>query len=278
MLIQEFRCFGSGTGGGNPALTVEDGPVGADERLALARKRGLTCVFLDPSDEPGLAACLDFVYPHARSPLCLHATLAAAQVLFERHGATAPLTVTTALRGQRLVVSKDGLEVFVRMARQESPQVAVDAALAARLLAAPALSLASAPRIASIGSPKLLLEVANLQMLYGLRPDLALIYEWGKAQGVSGCFAWCRLGAGHVEGRNFNHLDPTLEDSATGVAAGALTVALGSALTLLQGTATGRSSVIRTRIEGSDVMVGGSVHRECKERPTVTASQPSSFS
>jgi predicted PhzF superfamily epimerase YddE/YHI9 len=123
-----------------------------------------------------------------------------------------------------------------------------------------------------------LLEVANLQTLYGLRPDLALICEWSKAYGVSGCFAWCRLGAGLVEGRNFNHLDPTLEDSATGVAAGALTVALGSALTLLQGAATGRSSVIRTRIEGNDVVVGGKAYRECKERPTLTASQSSLFS
>ncbi len=266
MLIQEFTCFGAETQGGNPALTVEDGPAGAEERLALARKWGLTCVFLDPSDEPGIAACLDFVYPHTRSPLCLHATLAAAQVLFERHAAVAPLTVTTAMRGQCLVLLKDGEEVFVRMARQEAPPAAVDAALAARLLAAPDLSVASAPCIASVGSPKLLLEVANVETLYGLRPDLSFIHDWGKAHGVSGCFVWCRLEDGRYEGRNFNHLDPRLEDSATGVAAGALTVALGSALTLLQGAATGRSSLIRTRLDGSDVMVGGKVSRECKER------------
>jgi predicted PhzF superfamily epimerase YddE/YHI9 len=260
MLIQEFTCFAAGTTGGNPALTVEDGPIGAEQRLALARKRGLTCVFLDPSAEPGIAACLDFVYPHTRSPLCLHATLAAAQVLFERHGAVVPLTVATAMRGQRLVLLKDGAEVFVRTARKEVPKTTVDAPLVARLLAAPSLSLASAPCLASVGSPKLLLEVANVETLYSLRPDLPFVHDWGKAHGVSGCFAWCRLADGRYEGRNFNHLDPKLEDSATGVAAGALTVALGSSLTLLQGAATGRSSVIRTRLDAGDVMVGGKVH------------------
>lgn len=274
MLIQEFACFGTDAGGGNPALTVEDAPVEAGERLLLARERGLTCVFLDPSAEPGVAARLDFVYPHMRSPLCLHATLAAAQVLFERHGASAPLTVTTAMRGQRLVLSQDGAHLFVRLARQEAPQVAVDAALAARLLAAPALSLASAPRIASVGSPKLLLEVADRQALAGLRPDLALIHAWSQEHGVSGCFAWCRLEKGQVEGRNFNHLDPRREDSATGVAAGALTVALGSGLTLLQGAATGRACVIRTRVDGSDVMVGGRVQRASADRPVPAAGRP----
>jgi predicted PhzF superfamily epimerase YddE/YHI9 len=177
MRILKFTCFGNGPEGGNPALVVLDGPPDAGQRATLAREHALTCVFIDPADEPDVAATLDFVYPHMRSPLCLHATLAAAQVLFERHGMEAPLTVKTAMRGQRLVLSRDGETVFVRLARQEAPKVAVDDALAARLLAAPGLRLASAPGIASVGSPKLLLEVADAATLHGLRPDLALIHD-----------------------------------------------------------------------------------------------------
>jgi predicted PhzF superfamily epimerase YddE/YHI9 len=258
MKTRTFTCFGSAQGG-NPALVVEDGPADAAQRIELARERALTCVFLDPGGAPGLAATLDFVYPHMRSPLCLHATLAAARVLFERHGGDAPLTVTTAMRGQGLVLSRDEELLFVRLARQEAPLVEVDAALPARLLGSPGLALASAPRIASVGSPKLLLEMADPDTLHRLQPDLQAIAAWGRAHGVNGCYAWCRIGAGEYEGRNFNHLDPGLEDSATGVAAGALTVALGHGLTLRQGRAVGRDCLMRTVFDGDTILVGGRV-------------------
>ena len=262
MRIQTFTCFGTESGGGNPALVVEDGPAGLDERLALARERALTCVFLDAPDAPGTVASLDFVYPHMRSPLCLHATLAAAKLLFARHGAAAPLTVTTAMRGQRLTLLQDGAEVFVRLARQDAPQVEADDALVARLLVAPALQLASAPRIASVGSPKLLVEVTDPDTLHRLQPDLPSLAAWSREHAVNGCYAWCRTDSGEYEGRNFNHLDPLLEDSATGVAAGALTVLLGHGLTLRQGRSTGRDCLMRTALEGNAVLVGGRVRHE----------------
>ena len=257
MNMKEFSCFGEDGGGGNPALVIEDGPREDEERARLAREHALTCVFLDAPGAPGLAATLDFVYPHMRSPLCLHATLAAAQVLFARFGDASPLQVRTAMRGQRLVLSREGELVFVQLARQDVPQVAADAVLARRLLAAPGLQLAGSPRLASVGSPKLLLEVADRETLHGLTPDLEAIVEWGRAQGVSGCYAWCRIGEQEYEGRNFNHLDPLLEDSATGVAAGALTAALGHGLTLHQGRANGRACLMHTMIDGDAVFVGG---------------------
>lgn len=260
MKIKTFTCFGAGNGGGNPALVIEDGPVEEAQRVLLAREHALACVFLDPAGEPDVAATLDFVYPHMRSPLCLHATLAAAQVLFGRHGAGAPLTVKTAMRGQRLMLSRDGDTLFVRLERQEAPRVAVDDALARRLLAAPALRLASAPVIASVGSPKLLLEVTDPDTLYRLTPELDAIAAWSREHGVNGCYAWCRFGENEYEGRNFNHLDPNLEDGATGVAAGALSVALGHGLLLHQGRASGRACLMRTALEGDAVLVGGRVN------------------
>ncbi len=206
MITRQFTCFGNGDTGGNPALVIEDGPASEAERTALARERALTCVFIDPPGAAGVAT-LDFIYPHMRSPLCLHATLAA-----------------------------------------------------------PGLSLASTPGVASVGSPKLLLEVADAATLHGLQPDLALIHDWGKSQGISGCYVWCRLGEHEVEGRNFNHLDPLLEDRATGVAAGALTALLGHGLLLRQGRNSGNDSgsdcLIRTALDGDAVLVGGRVRAE----------------
>ncbi len=258
MQIRELKCFGEHSGNGNPALVIEGDASGGAERQALARSRNTTCVFIDPAHgEPGVACVLDYFYPHTRSPLCLHATLAAAAVLFERRGAGAPLTVRTALHGQVLGLSREGDEVFVKLARQDVPQSAVVPGLAARLLGAPGLGPESTPAVASIGSPKLLVEVLDAETLHALRPDLGLVTAWGKANGVNGCYAWCRLPDGRYEGRNFNHLDPALEDSATGVAAGALTALLGYGITLLQGRATGRACLIRTRIDGDAILVGG---------------------
>jgi predicted PhzF superfamily epimerase YddE/YHI9 len=129
----------------------------------------LTCVWIDPCDEPGAAAVVDYFYPHMRSPLSLHATL------------------------------------------------------------------------------------------HGMQPDLAGIATWGKDAGVNGVYVYCQHSDGTYEGRNFNHLDPALEDSATGVAAGALTAMLGHGITLRQGRAVGSANLIRTRTDGPDILVGGLV-------------------
>jgi PhzF family phenazine biosynthesis protein len=253
MQLHQLKCFGAGPGDGNRALVIEGDSSSEAARRALAQERNITCVYLDAGAAPGMAATLDYYYPHMRSPLCLHATLATAHVLFARQGTDAPLTVATAQRGQQLVLTRTGGELFVGLERQPAAAVATSDALLARLLAAPGFTPVAPPAVASVGSPKLLIEVADEATLYGLRPDLGLIVEWGQAHGINGCYVYCRHGEDLYEGRNFNHLDRALEDRATGVAAGALTALLGRGITLLQG----RGCLIRTRIAGPAILVGG---------------------
>lgn len=248
MLVQKLKCFGVAAGEGNPALVVRDGPAGAAARQAFASERNVAaCVFVDGD-------VLDYYYPHTRSPLCLHATLAAARVLFAQQGSDRPIRVTTALRGQPLMLTCAGDDVFVALARQAVDAAAPASHMVAEMLASPGLVPASAPVVASVGSAKLLVEVTDSALLQGLRPDLARIVDWGKANGVNGIYAYCRLGDGRYEGRNFNHLDPALEDRATGVAAGALTALLGRGISLVQA---GGRCLIRTRLEGDAILVGG---------------------
>ncbi len=252
----ELTCFGTRPGEGNPALVLLDDTRGVAERQHFTHASGrAACVFVDAGCESA-AFTLDFYYPHARSPLCLHATLAAARVLLDT--APGPLAVHTALHGQRLVLRRRGDDVFIELAPQPAPTPALTAELVARLV--PGIDIVSTPGIASVGSPKLLLEVRDAAALRGLRPDLAAIAAWGKEAGVNGCYAWCRRAAGSLEGRNFNHLDPALEDSATGVAAGALTVLLGQALTLYQGANVGRPCLLRTSFDDGRVLLGGAAH------------------
>ena len=258
--IQGFRCFGEKADDGNPALVVEYDLSPLEARQAFARECNTTCAWIDPPDEAGVVAIVDYFYPHTRSPLCLHATLAVAQRLFMQHGQDSELTVKTAVHGQRLglVPGADG-EVFVRLQQQDAPQPRVTPEAIGVLLAVPGLAPLATPRVLSVGSPKLLVEVADAATLHGLTPDLPAILAWGKATGVKGIYACCKLDDGSYEGRNFNHLDPALEDSATGVAAGALTALLGHGILLRQGRATGRACLIATGIEGTDILVGGKV-------------------
>jgi len=263
MQIHTLRCFGEHADGGNPALVIEDDRSSTEARQAFARQHNVTCVWLDPCAEPGVAAVVDYFYPHTRSPLCLHATLAVGQQLFLRHRREHELVVMTAMRGQQLgLVAGEFDEVFVRLQAQDAPRPDLDPSLVRRLLAAPELtpkaSLAPAC-VVSVGSPKLLVEVADAATLSDLQPDLAAIAAWGKDAGVNGLYAYCQSEDGTYEGRNFNHLDPALEDSATGVAAGALTAMLGRGITLRQGRAVGSANLIRTRTDGSDILVGGLV-------------------
>jgi len=178
-------------------------------------------------------------------------------VLFGRKPDAGTIAVRTALKGQVLELVRSENDYFVRLAAQPVLAADVDVATAAQLLGVPAASLATPPRVASVGSPKLLVKVADTDALYSLSPDLARIGAWGKDTGINGIYAWCRRDDGTFEGRNFNHLDPKLEDSATGVAAGALTALLGLGIRLRQGRATGGDCLIRTRVESGTILVGG---------------------
>ena len=257
MTIHLLKCFGAAPGGGNPALVVEHDAGTETERQQFARERQVSaCVFVDR--QPDGAIVLDYFYPHTRSPLCLHATLAAAHVLLAAPGAPASVTVHTAMRGQPLMLVRRAQDLFIGLAPQAPPQVTIERYLPSELMGQH-MHLLSPPVIASIGSPKLLLEVADSTILRALRPNLELIADWGRLHGVNGCYVYCKLAEGQYEGRNFNHLDPAMEDSATGVAAGALAHHLQHSLSLSQGHVTDQPCLIQVEYAEGEIWVGGMV-------------------
>ncbi|MDN2702302.1 PhzF family phenazine biosynthesis protein [Janthinobacterium sp. SUN100] len=262
MIVHSLKCFGAAPGGGNAALVVENDYASETQRQAFARERQVSaCVFLDRQAD-GAEGCLvlDYFYPHTRSPLCLHATLAAAHVLLAAPGAPAALTVTTAMRGQALQLVRRAEGLFIGLAPQPAPAVLVEKYVPSELMGQH-MHLLSPPVVASVGSPKLLLEVADRTTLRALRPNLELIADWSALHKVSGCYAYCRTGEHEYEGRNFNHLDPALEDSATGVAAGALAAHLQQSLRLHQGHVTQQPCLIEVQYDVQTIWVGGMVQR-----------------
>ena len=254
MQIHMVRCFGAVPGYGNVAAVIENGPAAAAERQAFARESAHNaCVFITPLAS-GQAWEADYYYPHARSPLCLHASLAAGHVLLERK---ATVQLTTAMRGQEIPLCKVGSTVFAVVQKQAVAPIGIDPGLPAQLLGEPDLKLSSPPLLSSVGSPKLLIEVADRAVLHALRPPLDQIVAWGQQNGVNGCYVYCRTGEHEYEGRNFNHLDPSKEDLATGVAAGALAAWLGRDLVMLQGATLGNPCRIVTQVRARSIHVGG---------------------
>lgn len=69
---------------------------------------------------------------------------------------------------------------------------------------------------------------------------------------MNGCYVYLRRADGAFEGRNFNHLDPALED-------GALAVHRGQDLTLHQGSRLGQPCLIRAKPQGQQVLISGGV-------------------
>ena len=259
MIVHLLQCFGAAPGGGNAALVVENDHGSETARQTFARERQVSaCVFIDRQADGAIA--LDYFYPHTRSPLCLHATLAAAHVLLTVPGDPATLTVTTAMRGQALQLVRRAADLFIGLAPQPAPAINVEKYIPSELMGQH-MHLASPPVIASVGSPKLLLEVADRTTLRALRPNLELIADWSTLHQVNGCYAYCRTGENEYEGRNFNHRDPALEDSATGVAAGALAAHRQQSLRLHQGHATQQPCLIEVQYSAQAIWVGGMVQR-----------------
>ncbi len=261
MNIERYRCFGATALNGNDAVVVSGpelpGWSSEDRQQFTIEQHAHACVFID-ADGP---LTLDFYYPHARSPLCLHASLAAADHIWKTGQHEDVLLLTSSMKKQALAFDRAGDTIFVSVDIQQADFPNVSIADAARLLSCNPVVIMSSPAVASVGSPKLLVEVANEDVLYSLRPDLDGITEWGRANDVNGCFVYTRMGASQNKyvGRNFNHLDVTLEDAATGVAAGALSVGLNADITLYQGRNLDNPCVIRTARTDGKIRVGGRV-------------------
>jgi len=256
MHLHRMLCFGRNDESGNAAIVVEGSDLAEPERLKFAQRQDASATVFVEADAAGDIQ-LDYYYPHARSPLCLHATLAASAVFFERYPDIGQVRFVTSMHRQALEVERVDEAIFVGVKAQPCPALTIDVAETARLLRVEPADVMGTPGVASVGSAKLLVEVAEQSVLAALRPDLTGIAEWSRKHGVSGMYVYCRLQDGVYAGRNFNHLEPRFEDAATGVAAGALALSLERSVTLLQGDALGQPCTLMARYATGTVQIGG---------------------
>ncbi|MFS1286807.1 PhzF family phenazine biosynthesis protein [Pseudomonas piscis] len=265
MQLKRFRCFGTDAGSGNEALVMFDVEAACwppAERLAFAaRQNANACVFIDYPQDPAKPYVLDFYYPHSRSPLCLHASLAAAHYLDTQGGARYSGSLSTAMTAKHLAFTRVGNELHIQVMPERVTAHVPATGEVAQWLDCAESAIKGPVAIASVGSAKLLVEMASSDELYALRPKLDEILDWGKRCGVSGIYAYVHRGADEYEGRNFNHRDECLEDTATGVAAGALCVLLKRDIVLHQGLMLDNHCRISARNDNGLISIGGLVHQ-----------------
>ncbi|WP_144111774.1 PhzF family phenazine biosynthesis protein [Paraburkholderia sp. BCC1886] len=259
MNIHRFLCFGRTDGSGNAAIVVEDSQVSEPERRKFARQQDANATVFVETDSA--CARLDYYYPHTRSPLCLHATLAASAVFFERYPERRQTQFVTSMHRQVLEVERSDHGIFIGVRAQPCPTLREAVTETARLLRVEPSALIGIPRFGSVGSTKLLVQMKGQSALDALNPDLKAIASWSREHGVAGVFAYCHHNDDIYAGRNFNHLEPHLEDAATGVAAGALASVLERNITLLQGDALGRPCLLLARHVDGTVQIGGRATR-----------------
>lgn len=128
------------------------------------------------------------------------------------------------------------------------------------------LSEKTCPKMVSTGLLDIMMPVKDLAALNAISPDFPALTELSRKYGVVGVHAFCSADEGFtLHARNFAPLYEIDEEAATGTSNGALTYYMKSVggigevaeLRIVQGEKMGRPSVIRTRIDGERIMVGG---------------------
>jgi trans-2,3-dihydro-3-hydroxyanthranilate isomerase len=238
-------CLRDDAGGSPTGVVIAEGLSVASCR-ALPDRWGTSHVGVVPRAPLNGAWPVRFFTPEAELAGCGHGTIAVHALLNESRSAgeisSAQITggrrfeVRSRSRGDAVEVWFDQGTVAVRAAE---PRAAAEAAEALGL-AVSELAIDDPPVVASPGTPRLLIAVAEHERLWSARPDQQRLAELCRRNGWLGCFLYHRVGAradgrARVAARMFAPAIGVSEDIANVNSAGCLAVHL---------TATGRENVV----------------------------------
>jgi len=249
--------FTATPGCGNPLAVVPDARgLSTRQMQALAREFGFSeTTFVLPPASVASSARVRIFTPRTEVPFAGHPNIGTAVVLAQERGARRRMIGDSFRFEERAGV------VPVRLLRSGAAELTAPEGLtlgaplrvaaAAACLGLPAAQVRSrthAPRVASVGLPFLIVEVASRAALARARGDLAAHAATLPRLGVDAVFAWCRgARAGELHARTFSPLDGIAEDPATGSAAAA-------AVALLTLAAPAQSARARWRVhQGEDM-------------------------
>ncbi|MFG1651775.1 PhzF family phenazine biosynthesis protein [Micromonospora sp. NPDC049275] len=264
-LIAVDACTRDGRGGSPTAVVIDDSIRTDDERRAVAATaRTSHTAFVDSSAAPPRVR---FFTTEGELRNCGHGTIAAQAVLLHRaggsqhHGHQRTGNRTLAVTATR---RHDSIEVWFEqgvIALRDHAEPARGAILAALGLA-PDDIVADDLRVASPGTPRLLLRVRDRRTLSAMRPDFARLAAECRRLGYLGCFTYALSPtAGPATARMFAPAIGVDEDTVNANSAGCLAAHLldtsrTGQIEVHQGDALGRpSSVFATATHTEDGIV-----------------------
>jgi trans-2,3-dihydro-3-hydroxyanthranilate isomerase len=261
MEINIINCFCTKEEGtGNPAAIVSHFTENRQEKQILAKKLGMpVTVFISETKKN---YHLEFFYPNAEMPLCLHGTLGAGHILLNDTKLTNLFCTTKS--GSKLHIRKNEDIIQVLVSAHRIPEININKPEISKMLNLKNINEISSEfplTISSVGSPKLLIPLSTFESLAALAPNFDLINKWSIANEINGVYVYTkdsRSGAFNFYARGFNPKTGHNEDAATGVAAAALALSLKQNLIVGQGAFIQRPSEINVVYEDAEnIWVGG---------------------
>jgi trans-2,3-dihydro-3-hydroxyanthranilate isomerase len=241
-------CVRDGTGGSPTAVLDDDPALTDDARRAVPVRAGTShAAFL------GFAGNVRFFTSAGELTGCGHGTVAAQAVLLHRSGAPSRNGwQRTGGRTFEVVATRrpDGIEVWFDQGAVSVGRVSTEDADDV----CAALGALGDVVLASPGTPRYLVAVADRDVLRGLAPDLDRLARLP----VLGCFVYAMTGPGAAEARMFAPAIGVPEDIANANSTGCLAAHLNAPLLRVdQGDARGFPSTILASADGDRVRVGG---------------------
>jgi PhzF family phenazine biosynthesis protein len=188
-------CTRRGRGGSRTAVLIDDAALTDSARRAVVHRAGTShAAFVDTGTE--IAPTVRFFTTHGELMNCGHGTIAAQAVLLDRRGArqhqgqqhTGGRTFdTTAIR------RSDGIEVWFEQGiveLQDCTSTGRDGILAPLGIGPDDIATDDDVRVASPGTPRLLVPVRERQTLLSMKPDLDRLAAECRRLGYLGCFVY----------------------------------------------------------------------------------------
>lgn len=250
---------------GNPVAVILDAEgLSADQMQAIANWTNLSeTTFVTPATEQGADYAVRIFTPKSELPFAGHPTLGTAHAVIEAGLATARngrIVQQCAVGLVEISLADTGLTFRLpRYSYEDAPQPDI----LARALGEGAIK--GTPQIVNVGPRWVIAELASLETLERLAPDLSALADYDRAHATTGLTVYAEKPDGGIAVRSFAPADGIAEDPVCGSGNGAVAayrlkagqVSAGSQYTASQGRQVGRDGYVRVRIDGDAIHVGG---------------------
>ena len=250
---------------GNPVAVILDAEgLSTEQMQAIANWTNLSeTTFVTPATDRAADYAVRIFTPKSELPFAGHPTLGTAHAVLEAGLATPKDRKVVQQCAVGLVeVSQSGSGLSFRL-----PRYAFEDAPEAEKLAA-ALgkgAIKRVPQIVNVGPRWVIAELISAEVVEQLQPDLPMLADYDRTQATTGMTVYAEKTDGDIIVRSFAPADGIAEDPVCGSGNGAVAayrlkagqISAGSHYTASQGRQVGRDGLVRVRIEGDAVHVGG---------------------